>query len=263
MPRSKGHLNPGAPGVAIERFELGHRLSELVRHAWIARWQVPAGEVSRQRVLTYPAFNLVVMDGRAALYGPNPKVQVRELSGHGWALGLLFRPAAGPLLASAEPRTLVGKSAPVRDAPIDEIAEAMAGAASTAAWITLVERWLGPVAARVDERGRMANLVCQLAEDDLALIRVSELGRRVGMSSRSLERLVVRHVGVTPKWLIECRRLQEAATTLFAHPETRLTQLAIDLHYVDYAHFFRRYKEVLGETPDQTRASAKQARAAR
>jgi AraC-like DNA-binding protein len=33
--------------------------------------------------------------------------------------------------------------------------------------------------------------------------------------------------------------------------------LATDLHYVDYSHFSRRYKEVVGETPDQTRARAR------
>jgi methylphosphotriester-DNA--protein-cysteine methyltransferase len=75
--------------------------------------------------------------------------------------------------------------------------------------------------------------------------------------------LVRKFIGVTPKWLMECRRLQYAATTLHAQPDTNLTQLAMDLHYVDYAHFFRRYKDVLGETPDETRTSAKQAHAGR
>ena len=40
-------------------------------------------------------------------------------------------------------------------------------------------------------------------------------------------------------------------------PGTDLTDLALSLGYVDYAHFSRRYKEVLGETPDQTRAAAR------
>ena len=65
------------------------------------------------------------------------------------------------------------------------------------------------------------------------------------------------HTGLTPKWLIECRRLQQAATTLHAQPDTDLTDLALSLQYVDYAHFSRRYKVVLGETPDQTRAAAR------
>jgi AraC-like DNA-binding protein len=47
--------------------------------------------------------------------------------------------------------------------------------------------------------------------------------------------------------------LQRAATTLHAHPDTDLTELALSLQYADHAHFSRRYKEVIGETPDQTR----------
>jgi AraC-like DNA-binding protein len=118
----------------------------------------------------------------------------------------------------------------------------------------LLSRWLGPLAARVDDRGRLANRICRLAEEDDAIVRVADLARRASLSPRSLERRVVDHIGLTPKWLIECRRLQQAATTLHAHPDTNLTELALSLQYVDYAHFSRRYKEVIGETPDQTRA---------
>lgn len=39
------------------------------------------------------------------------------------------------------------------------------------------------------------------------------------------------------------------------HPDTKLTELALSLQYVYYAHFSRRYREVIGETPDQTRAA--------
>jgi AraC-like DNA-binding protein len=253
VPESKGHLNPGAPGVALERFEPDQALADLVRHVWLARWRLAPGEVTHQRVLTYPTFNLVVMNGAAALYGPDPKLQVRTLSGSGWALGLLLRPAAGRLLARVPPAELVARSHPVPDAPIEDVEKAMAEPAPAPSLSTLVSRWLAPLAAQVDDRGRLVNRVCRLAEEDEAIVRVADLARRAGLTARSLERLIVDQIGLTPKWLIECRRLQEAATTLHAHPDTDLTALAVSLRYVDYAHFSRRYKEVIGETPDQTR----------
>jgi AraC-like DNA-binding protein len=256
MPQSKGHLNPGSPGVELERFAAAPALADLVRHVWIARWHLPPGEVNQQRVLSYPAFNLVISEGGAGLYGPDPKLQVRKLAGQGWALGLLLRPAAGPLLSPVAPADLVARSRPVKDAPIDEVGQAMGAASHAAALTAIISRWLGPTAARVDEQGRLVNRVCRLAEEDDTIVRVADLARRAGLSPRSLERLVVRHVGVKPKWLIECRRLQEAATTLHARPDTDLTDLALSLQYVDYAHFSRRYKEVLGETPDRTRGAA-------
>jgi AraC-like DNA-binding protein len=255
MPTSKGHLNPGSPGVELERFEAAPELADLVRHVWLARWRLPPGEVNQQRVLSYPAFNLVFAGGAAALYGPNPKLQVRQLAGEGWALGLLLRPAAGPLLSPVAPAVLVAGHRPVQDAPVAEVALAIGEASPAGVLTPILSRWLGPTAARVDDQGRLVNRVCRLAEEDDTIVRVADLARRAGLSPRSLERLVVRHVGVTPKWLIECRRLQEAATTLHAHPDTDLTNLALSLQYVDYAHFSRRYKEVLGETPDQTRAA--------
>jgi AraC-like DNA-binding protein len=257
VPKSKGHLNPGSPGVELDRFDAAPALADLVRHVWIARWRLPPGEVSRQRVLTYPTFNLVISNGAAAIYGPDPKLQVRALSGQGWALGLLLRPAAGRLLAPVAPAELVGASRPVDDAPVDAVGKAMAEAGHVATLAGLITGWLGAIAARVDDRGRLLNRVCRLAEEDGTIVRVTDLARRAGLSPRSLERLVVGDVGVTPKWLIECRRLQEAATSLHAHSRTDLTDLALSLGYVDYAHFSRRYKEVLGETPDQTRTQAR------
>lgn len=264
MPESKGHLNPGAPGVQLERFEPDSALVDLVRHVWLARWRLPPGESAHQRVLTYPTFNLVVMDDGAALYGPNAKLQVRALSGSGWALGLLLRPAAGRLfLAGVAPAELLGRHRPVSNAPTEEVKATLNEAAPAPILTALLSRWLGPLAARVDDRGRLVNRVCRLAEEDDSIVRVADLARRVGVSARSLERLVAEHIGLSPKWLIECRRLQWAATTLHTNSSADLTELALSLQYVDYAHFSRRYKEVIGETPDQTRAGAERARADR
>lgn len=255
MPQSKGHLNPGAPGVELERFELSPALEDLVRHVWLVRWRLPLGEVAHQRVLTYPTFNLVFMAREAALYGPDSKLLVRTLSGSGTALGLLLRPAAGRLLApGVAPAELVGRSLPLADAPIDAVDEALSGPTPSAVLTALLSRWLGPLAARIDDRGRLVNRVCRLAEENDAIVRVAQLARHAGLSPRTLERLVVEHVGLSPKWLIECRRLQQAATTLYDRSDTDLTQLALSLQYSDYAHFSRRYKDVIGETPDQTRA---------
>lgn len=113
--------------------------------------------------------------------------------------------------------------------------------------------WLLPVAAGVDDRGRLVNEACRLAETDPDLTRADHLAARLGLSERSLERLVRSHTGMTPKWLIECRRLQEAATRLFGSPDTDLSALAADLGYTDYPHFFRQYQRVLGESPRTTR----------
>jgi AraC-like DNA-binding protein len=260
VPESKGHLNPGSSGVHLDRFQLGPDLSDLVRHVWVSRWTVPDGEVRPQRVLTYPAHNAVLAPERADLYGPDHRVQVRELRGTSWVVGILLRPAAGPLLSTTDPALLVGQSEPLPAAPTEAVRQVMAGAGHARDELTRTLRgWLLPVAAHVDHRGQLVNEACRLAEEDTAITRATDLSAHLGVSPRSLERLVRSHIGLAPKWLIECRRLQHAATTLFTVPDTEMSVLAADLGYTDYPHFSRQYRRVLGESPRATRESGRQA----
>ncbi len=252
MIESKGHVNPGDPQVRFHRFAIG--LDDLVRHVWVVRWSIPEGETRPQRVLSYPAGNIVIMAAQSRLYGLDPSVDIRELSGDGWAIGLLLRPAALPALTSTPPRQLVAGSeeiAPPAELPDADDAEALAAA---------LRRWLEPAADRVPRAGRLLNAVCAEAEQDSSLTRVDDLAARFELSTRTLERLVSRGLGVSPKWLLDCRRLQEAATRLFAEPDIDLAGLAGELGYADQAHFGRQYRRVLGETPDATRRAGQQAR---
>jgi AraC-like DNA-binding protein len=249
--------------VHLDRFELGADVSDLARHVWVSRWAVPDGDVRPQRVLTYPAYNAVIMPERADLYGPDYRVQVQELRGTSWVVGILFRPAAGPLLTTTDPVVLVGASEPLPAAPAGPVREIMtAPGYIREELVRTLRAWLLPVAARVEDRGRLVNEACRLAEEDPAITRAADLCARLGVSPRSMERLVRSHIGMTPKWLIECRRLQHAATTLFTAPETDLSVLAADLGYADYPHFSRQYQRVLGETPRETRERGQQASAA-
>ena len=248
MVESKGLLNPGAADVSIDRFTIG--LDDLVRHVWVVRWDVPAGQVRRQRVLTYPACNIVVSPDGAALYGPDPSVSVRELSGRSWVVGVLMRPAAARALTFTDPGRLVAASEPMPDAPVTAIRAAMHDGRPVG---ELLHDWLEPVSRQVDASGRLVNTVCRLAEDRDDVIKVEDLARLVATTPRNLGRIVKYHTGLTPKWLIECRRLQQAAMTLYTRPDTDLATLAVGLGYADQAHFTRRYHQVLDETPDRTR----------
>lgn len=230
-----------------------------MRHVWVPRWAVPDGEVRPQRVLTYPALNAVIRPGQADLYGPDSRVQIQELHGTSWAVGILFRPAAGPLLTRTAPVALVGSSEPLSAAPAEAVRRIMTGAAYDRTQLARVLRaWLLPVAAGIDDHAQLVNEACRLAEEDPTITRAADLAARLAISPRSLERLVRSHIGMTPKWLIECRRLQHAATTLFAAPDIDLSELAAELDYTDYPHFSRQYRRVLGESPRVTRERGRQ-----
>lgn len=261
MVESAGHLNPGDPEVAFSRFVLGapgDPLDDLVRHVWVARWDVPAGAVRPQRVLTYPSANTVLQPAGATLHGPSRVLTTQDLTGRSWVVGVLLRPAAARLLTATEAARLVGRWEPLPDAPLPAVAAAMGGAAAAAdrEVAAVLRAWLAPVAARVDDAGRLANAACRVAEERTDVLRVADLADLLGTTTRTLSRVVRQHTGLTPKWLIECRRLQAAATRLFADPGTDLAALAAELGYADQAHFTRRYRAVVGETPARTRRHA-------
>ncbi|MEQ3554803.1 helix-turn-helix domain-containing protein [Pseudonocardia nematodicida] len=254
MVDSRGHLNPGDPDVRLSRFPIG--LDELVRWVWVSRWDVPPGRTRPQRVLQYPAFNLVTDPVAATLYGPRTVVDVRELAGTSWVVGVLLRPAATPLLTTTAPAALRGGEEPFPQAPVGEVAAAVHDDRAVA---DVVRGWLAPDAGRVGDAGRLVNRACALAEERPDIVRADELADAVGVAPRTLERLVRAHIGLTPFWLIECRRLQHAATVLRREPDADLAGLAADLGYADQAHFTRRYRAVIGETPGTTRRLARAA----
>ena len=259
MVESRGHLNPGGPDVALSRFPIG--LDELVRWAWVARWDVPDGATRPQRVLQYPAFNLVTEPAGAYLYGPRTVVDVRELTGRSWVAAVLLRPAATPLLTATPPAALRGSSEPFPGAPVAARTAAVHDATDPDRSVAAVLRdWLAPAAARVGDAGRLVNRACALAEERADVVRADQLAEELGIAPRTLERLVRGHVGLTPLWLIECRRLQHAAAALRLDPDTDLAALAADLGYADQAHFTRRYRAVVGETPGATRRAARAGR---
>ncbi|PWF87681.1 helix-turn-helix domain-containing protein [Kocuria rosea] len=125
-PTTRGHLTPG-PHATVVRLPAPDDVAHLVRQLWIPEWDLPAGERAEQLVLGYPASNVVVEPDGVALHGPTSRASTRGLTGRGWAVGALLRPA-GVLLFTEHPADLLDGSAPVSAPGLrSAVAEAMAG----------------------------------------------------------------------------------------------------------------------------------------
>lgn len=185
----RGHLNPGAPEVALDRVRIG--LDDLVRWVWTARWDVPPGRTVRQRVLQYPAFNLVTDPVTATLHGPRTGVDVRELTGRSWVVGVLLRP--GATRCSPPPRR-PHCVAPTRSRRAGGGADHGRGVRRPGRDGAGLAR---PLADRVTDAGRLVNRACALAESRTDVVRADQLAELVGVAPRTLERLVRGHIGLT------------------------------------------------------------------
>ncbi|UNX53644.1 helix-turn-helix domain-containing protein [Georgenia sp. TF02-10] len=267
MTDSRGELYPaGAP--TVHRLPAPASVAALVRWFWIPEWDVPAGRVSRQELIAYPACNLVVEPEVVGLAGPTTRRSFRDLTGRGWAVGALLRPAAVPHLV-ADPAALRDRYEPVHLPGLHAgVVAAMAGDGGggvrresegdvrRARAVAAFAAWLAVHLPAPGEEALIANAMADLIDGDPTVRLVTDVAAGLGTSPRTLQRLARRYVGLPPAAMIRRRRLQEAAQRLRTDPETDIAAVAADLGYADHAHLAGDFRTVLGLTPSAYRGAA-------
>lgn len=261
-PAERAHLLDRAGFTPpIQRFAPGPAMADVVRRYWMPVWSLPPGQVSVQRVLQYPVLQIVVADDCAELVGPATGLSTQDIEGTGWALGTMLQPAAGHVLAGGSVDRLTDRVVPLAEAEgIDgvdlerRVNEAVAGQpadpARQAAAVAAVEDALAGLLP-VDDAGRLVNAIVEYVEGDTGVQRVGQVCDKFAITERSLQRLTARRIGLSPKWLIQRRRLHEAAERLREQDSPDLARVAADLGYADQAHFGRDWRAVTGVTPGE------------
>jgi AraC-like DNA-binding protein len=93
-------------------------------------------------------------------------------------------------------------------------------------------------------------LACQAALRDPDMANVAELGERLGMGERSLERFCGRYFGFPPKLLLRRQRFLRSLAQFMTDPG-RTWSRAIDGQYYDQAQFVRDFRSFMGMTPSE------------
>ena len=257
----RAHLkDPGDASHVMHRYPADPEFAGLLQRFWVPVWSVPPGTEAPQRVLQHPVCLLVVAHDYARFYGVVSGLSTTTLTGTGWAVGVMCAPAAGSLIARGsmtrftdrhvDVREVLGPAGEqlmtrVRAAMAPDPSDPTAHAAAMAAFGDALRPLLP-----VDDEGLLVNRVVEFVEGDSDVVRVSQVCEEFDLSERALQRLVHRRLGLTPKWLIQRRRLQEAAERLRTGP-VDLAELAAQLGYADQPHLTRDFGQVTGMTPRQ------------
>jgi AraC-like DNA-binding protein len=246
---------------SLRRYAAPPHLADVVRRFWVPVWSLAPGETSVQRVLQYPVCQVVVGHDGAQLVGPHSGLSTVELAGDGWAVGVMMQPAAGLALAGEPVSALTnarrdlssvggldgaGLLAAVRAALGDDPAQI----ARQREACGLVAEALA-VLAPVDDEGRLVNAIVEYVEGEREVRRVSQVCAKFGLGERALQRLTRRRIGLSPKWLIQRRRLHDAADLLRSGARVDLARVAAELGYADQAHLTRDFRAVTGLTPGE------------
>jgi len=257
----RAHLkDPRDSSHVMYRYEATAEFDGLLQRFWIPIWSVPPGQEAPQKVLQYPVCLIVISAEYARFYGVSSGLSTTTLVGDGWAVGLMCAPAAGLLIGKTPVAAYTDRFVDVTDVLgadgrrlADRVRAAMATDPSSREAHQAAMEAYGDALRRflpIDPEGELVNRLVEFVEQRSDVTRVAQVCQEFELSERALQRLVHRRLGLTPKWLIQRRRLQEGSERLRNRPTT-LGDVAAALGYADQAHFVRDFSRVTAVTPGE------------
>ncbi len=265
-----GVLRPAATAQRSElrrEYPVDPALRPFVERYWSVRWDRRGAGPFRSEVLTHPSVNLAVESGDAPRHGGHvlPAALVHgvvtrrfviDLTGWGRATAVKFRPG-GFRAYRGEP---VATDTVHRLADGDALVRAVLRSDDDDVRVAELDAAL---AARVPEPHPEYLLLTEVLtamRDSRELTRVEHVAAASGLSTRSVQRLFRRWVGVGPKWVLARHRLWDATAAIDAGGVEDLAALAAELGWFDQAHFSRDFRATVGCTPSEYLAQAEQTR---
>jgi len=251
----RGILRPDAARrhYRLTRYPPSADLAHLVERHWVVEWDLRAPFT--QQLVTHPVVNLVFERDVALVHGVITGRGAKTIEGRGKAVAVKFRPGGFHPFLPVPAHTLTDTALTLRDAfGSDPHAEVLA-AGSDRAQIAIVERWLRSLAPAPDPAVAEIAAIFRRILADASLTRVDDLATATGRTPRALQRLFREYIGVSPKWVLQRLRLQEAAERM-RDGAGDWAALALDLGYSDQAHFINDFRRVVGRPPAEYAALA-------
>ena len=251
---SRGILNPQAVGRKFEmqRYWPTPGLDQFVERYWHIRWDLRGEAPHEQETLPYPCVNMVIEARCSRIYGVVSRKFVRRLEGQGQVLGIKFKPGGFYPFIESSVADLTDTSIPIGDVfgPASEQLEATVMAENEGhKMVEHVEAFLCVRLPQPDDNVRCVNQIIDGIMHNRSILKVDDVVAEFDLSKRSLQRLFRQYVGISPKWVIQRSRLQEAADQLATESGGDLPKMALELGYYDQAHFIKDFKAIIGSTP--------------
>jgi AraC-like DNA-binding protein len=259
----KGVVDPAgaARRIRLATYPPSPALQPFVDYHWVVQWDLDGRPPETQRVLPYPNAHMVFDRGCTAIHGVVRGAFERKVEGAGKVLGVRFKPGGlrpflpHPLSRLADRTMPVDEvlGVPGAEAELRVLGDVPGSAGGDAhgdsAMVAAAEAMLGARLPPVDERALLAQQAVEAAAAANGPVSVAALSAQLGIEERSLQRLFSNYVGVSPKWVIQRYRLQEATWQLGRAAPPDLADLAARLGFFDQAHFTRSFTQLVGKPP--------------
>jgi AraC-like DNA-binding protein len=254
LEKHSGILNPrtGEQKFHLSRHPPGAGLEAFVERYWIIHWDLRGQAPHLQETLPNACINLVVEKHNTKIYGVTRGRSARLIENAGTVFGIKFRPGAFYPFVKWPLSRLAGSSIGLCEVFGVEgaILEAeILPLADEGQMVRAAENFLRPRLPEPDESAALVNRIVDCIVDERGITRVEQLVSRFHLGNRTLQRLFGQYVGLSPKWVIQCYRLQDAAWQLASGQPVDFPKLALELGYFDQAHFIKDFKAIVGVSP--------------
>lgn len=240
----------------LDRFAPASALKDLVTHYWLVRWDLPGETDHTQQTLPHPSVHLVLDPQKGSgVRGVVRRSFEYRLQGKGAVFGVKFRPGAFSAFYHHPVQTLTDRTLTLSDFWGDSDAswERLLQTRSPEMLTDALNRKLLSLAPRLPHAAQQAGEMVATIEADRDLLTAEQVAHRANISIRTLQRLFKRHIGVSPKWVIDRYRMIEAVEALNRGDSPDLADLAYRLGYFDQAHFTRAFSALVGRPPSAAR----------
>lgn len=254
----QGVLRPHRAGDRYElrRYAPSPDLACLIERHWVSTWDLRGLPPYEIELLPHPAVNLVFGAGPASFAGPGSSIFRFPLQGKASVFGVKLRPGAGEPYLRAPLVTLVDREVPlgrVLGGDVDALDRAICATEDDEERVALVEAHLRAHPAVADATtDAQIELVGQIVRALLTgdrTARVESVAADFGLTTRTMQRLFRRFIGVAPKQVLLRYRIHEAADRIAAEAITDWARLAAEMGYADQPHFVRDFSATIGRTP--------------
>ena len=245
-----------------ERYHPSPDLERYVEHYWVVEWDLRGEAPERAETLPHPSVHMVFeRDGRSRIRGAARKKFSKLLEDKGGVFAVKFTPGGFYPFVGVPVSGFSDKIVRLCDvfgAAGNALDRAVLEENTDLSRIKVVESFLRTRRAEADENvPKVTEIVYQVAKER-GILKVDDLVDRYGLNKRMLQRLFARYVGVSPKWVIQRYRLNEAAEQLATAESISQSELALNLGYSDQAHFIRDFKSIVGVSPAAYARAARQ-----
>jgi len=243
-----------ADGAEYLEWPVDARLRDRLACVWAARYGA-SGEPHVDRVIPDGCMDLLFVDGRVVIAGPDTRAVELAPQVGARVVGVRFRPGVAPAVLGVPARHLLDARVDASEVVGDRalaLAETLDGIRSVEQAASAMGEQVGAWMARAGEPNRVAAGAVALLSAPHEWMRdpsVASLAAAMGVGERRLRRSCADALGYGPKMFERIARLRRFVAAAAAPGRRSLAALALDAGYADQPHLTRECRALTGVTP--------------